>query len=460
MNPLPGLAKPSPSPPPPSSPSGPDAGLYLQAYTDTRSIGRKALWTLAAGLGGFFVWAAVAPLNEGIPTQATVAIDTKRKSVQHLTGGLIKEVLVREGDRVEAGQVLFRLDESGNRANFESIRQRYLGLSAMKTRLLAEQAGSDRLAFEPDVQAAAAQDPFVLQQTLHQRQLFETRQQALTTDLQGLQEALEGQRSQLASVNDMQTHRRQQLVLLKEELQNITTLVREGFAPRNRQLELERVLAELQANLAELQGSAQRTRRAMSELELRMRARRLEHRRDIETQLAELARELKADGEKYAAQQSDLERTVVRAPASGQVVGLAVQTQGAVVQPGQRLLDVVPADQQLLLEARIPPHLIDKISAGLPADIRFNAFAQSPQLVLQGKVLSVSADLLTDPATPQSPYFLTRLEVTPEGMQQLGGRRMQAGMPAEVVILTGERSMLTYLLHPLTRRLARSTKEE
>jgi protease secretion system membrane fusion protein len=123
-------------------------------------------------------------------------------------------------------------------------------------------------------------------------------------------------------------------------------------------------------------------------------------------------------------------------------------------------MDVVPEQQSLVLETHIAPHLIDKVHAGLSADVRFNSFAHSPQLVVQGKVLSVSGDLLTDPQNPQMPYFLARLEVTPEGMKVLGNRQMQPGMPAEVVIKTGERSVLTYLMHPLTKRLAGAMKEE
>jgi protease secretion system membrane fusion protein len=142
-------------------------------------------------------------------------------------------------------------------------------------------------------------------------------------------------------------------------------------------------------------------------------------------------------------------------------VGLAVQTVGGVIQPGQKIMDVVPGDEPLLLEARVPPHLIDKVHAGLEADIRFSAFAHSPQLVVAGKVVSISADLLTEqgPAGPVT-YYLARVAVTQAGLKALGKHQMQAGMPAEVVIKTGERTLLTYLLHPLTKRLAASMKEE
>ena len=185
-----------------------------------------------------------------------------------------------------------------------------------------------------------------------------------------------------------------------------------------------------------------------------------EFRRDAETQLSEVSAEAAGLADQIRALQFEVDHGAIRAPVAGQVVGLAVQTVGGVVQPGQKLMDVVPVDQALLLEAHVAPNLIDKVHAGLPVDIRFSAFAHSPQLVVQGKVVSVSGDLLSDPQNPQISYYLARVGVTPEGVKTLGARQMQPGMPAEIIIKTGERSMLTYLLHPLTKRLAASMKEE
>ena len=147
------------------------------------------------------------------------------------------------------------------------------------------------------------------------------------------------------------------------------------------------------------------------------------------------------------------------APVAGQVVGLAVQTVGAVVQPGQQIMSIVPPGEPLVLEARVAPHLIDRVHAGLAADVRFASFAHSPQLVVQGEVSSVSGDLLTDTQTNVS-YYLARIKLTPEGMKELGSRQLQPGMPAEVVIKTGGRSLLTYLAAPLFKRMAGSMKEE
>ena len=434
--------------------------VALRAASDTRGIARKGLLVLALGLGGFCLWAAVAPLDEGVPTAGTVVIDTKRKAVQHLVGGIVDEVLVREGQMVEKDQVLMRLDDAVSRANFESIRQRYLGLSAMQVRLLAEQAGAKTLKFGEDLVSAAAADPFMAAQITNQRQLFQSRRQALAADLAEMDAAMESVVTQRDAAKTMLKQRESQLASLQEELRSLRGLVKDGYAPRNRLLELERTLADVMANKANLDGNILNAVSSTKQLRQRKLARQSEYRKEVETQLADVSREVQADAEKFKVQVADLKRVAIRSPAAGQVVGLAVQTVGAVVQSGQKLMDIVPEQQTLMVEARIAPHLIDKVHSGLVADIRFNTFAHSPQLVVPGEVVSVSGDLLADQGAQSMPYFLARLQVTPEGMKKLGSRQMQAGMPAEVVIKTGSRTMLTYLLSPLLKRMATSLKEE
>jgi protease secretion system membrane fusion protein len=430
-----------------------------RASSDTRAVARTGLLVLTLGFGGFLLWAGLAPLDEGVPTMGMVTLDSKRKTVQHLSGGIVKEVLVQEGQQVKEGQPLLRLDGAVAKANFESVRQRYLGYRAMQSRLFAEQAGRDTIDFHPDVKAAMG-DPLIQQQMSTQQQLIQARRAALAADLQGVEESIQGLKEQLGSYQNILVQRRSQLALLSEELTNTRGMVKEGYAPRNRQLELERMVAESNAAIADLTGNSMRVARQVAELGQRSVARRQEYRKEIESQLADVTREVQSDAEKYVAVTADLVRMEIKAPASGQVVGLSVQTVGAVLQPGQKLLDVVPDQQTLLLEAHIPPHLIDKVQTGLMADIRFNSFAHSPQLVVDGKVMSVSGDLLSDPQQPQYSYYLARVQVTPAGMKTLGARQMQPGMPAEIVIKTGERSLLTYLMHPLTKRMAASMKEE
>ncbi len=427
-------------------------------HSDLGRAGRIGLWALGVGFGGFLLWAALAPLDEGVPSQGQVAIDTKRKTVQHLSGGIIKEVLVGEGEQVKEGQLLIRLDDAAAKANFESVRQRYLGMRAMQGRLLAEQAGQDVITFHPDLVAAAG-DPLIKQQMMNQEQLRQSRKAALRADLQGIEESIQGQQGLSQAYEGMMVSRRNQFSLLNEELSHTRGLVKEGYVPRNRQLELERQVSESSAAIAELQGNTIRAQRTMAELRQRSIARQQEYRKEVESQLADVTREALSDSGKFLALQDELARTEIRSPASGQVVALATQTVGGVIGPGQKLLDVVPANESLLLETRVLPHLIDRVHADMPVDVRFSSFAHSPQLVVQGKLVSVSADLLTDPQNGMT-YYLARVVVTPEGLKKLGKRQMQPGMPVEVVLRTGERSLLTYLLHPLTKSIAASMNEE
>lgn len=429
-----------------------------RASSDTRAVGRKGLIILALGFGGFLLWAGLAPLDEGVPTQGTVALDTKRKTVQHLSGGIVKEVMVKEGQQVKEGEPMLRLDRAVAEANYEAVRQRYLGFRAMQSRLFAEQAGKDMIDFHPDVKAAMS-DPLIKQQVNTQQQLIQARRSALAADLQGLEEGMQGQKEVWGAYQNILVQRRSQLALLTEELNNTRGMVKEGYAPRNRQLELERMVAESNASIADLTGNSLRITRQIAELTQRSTARRQEYRKEIESQLADITREVQSDAQKFVAVAADLNRMEIKAPANGQVVGLTVQTVGAVLQPGQKLLDIVPDNKTLLLEASIPPHLIDKVKTGLAADIRFNTFPNSPQLVVEGKVMSISGDLLSDPQQPQLAYYLARVEVTPAGMKTLGQRQMQPGMPAEIVVKTGARSLLTYLMHPLLKRMAASMKE-
>ncbi len=437
-------------------------GAQLTTMLETENTKRPArigLWALLLGFAGFLLWAALAPLDEGVPSQGSVSIDTKRKTVQHLTGGIVKAVLVREGQMVKEGDVVVKLDDGTARAIYEETRQRYLALRAMQGRLLAEQTGQARIEFHPDLKAALT-DPLISQQMQTQEQLLLARRSALRADLQGIEENIQGQQALLQAYTGMLANRRSQLASLTEELNNTRELVKEGYAPRNRQLELERMVAESNSAIGELVGNISRVTRGIAEMRQRALSRQQEYRKDVESNMAEVTRAVQSDAQRFVALKEDLARTEIRAPVSGQVVGLNVQTVGGVVPPGQKLMDVVPQDQSLLLEARIAPNLIDKVHVGQSTDIRFSSFANSPQLVVEGKLVSVSGDLLTDPQNPQFAYYLARISVTPAGMKTLGARQLQPGMPAEVIIKTGERSVLTYLLHPLTKRLAASMKEE
>lgn len=433
-----------------------DAELALP--TDTARPARLGMWVLGLGFGGFLLWAALAPLDEGVPTAGMVAIDTKRKAVQHLSGGIVSEVFVKEGQFVRDGDPLLRIDNAVAVATYESVRQHYLTLRAMEGRLMAEQDNQPTITFHPDLQQAAV-DPLIRQTMSNQQSLFQSRRSALQAEVDAIREGIQGQEAAIRGYEGMLAARKAQLDFLQEELKGLRDLVQEGYAPRNKQLELQRMAAESAGSIADLHGNIQRARRLIAEMKLRAVQRTQEYRKEVDTQLADIRREVQADADKLKAAGNELARTTIRAPAEGQVVGLVAQTVGGVIAPGQKLMDIVPQNETLLLETRVPPHMIDRVQPGKEADVRFSSFAHSPALVVRGRVDSVSSDLITEPQTNVS-YYLARISLTPEGMKELGKRQMQAGMPAEVVIKTGERTMLTYLLHPLLKRMAASMKEE
>lgn len=440
------------------APSGPALDGELVLPTDTAQPVRLGMWVLGLGFGGFLLWAALAPLDQGVPTVGRVAIDTKSKTVQHLTGGIVSQVFVKEGQFVREGEPLLTIDSALARANHEGIRQKYLGLRAMEGRLVAEQEKRDSIDFHPDL-LKSADDAWVRQAMDNQQSLFRSRRSALQAEVDALREAMQGDEASIQGFEGMLSARRLQLELLRDELQGIRGLVEEGYAPRNRQLELERMAAEVGSSIAQVQGDLMRARRSIAEMKLRIVQRSEEYRKEVDTHLADVRREVQADGERVRAAADELARTTVRSPAEGQVVGLSAQTVGGVIGPGQKLMDIVPRNEALLLEARVPPHMIDRVQPGRDADVRFSSFANAPALVARGRVDSVSSDLIVEPQT-QASYYLARVSLTADGMKELGDRQMQAGMPAEVVIRTGERTMLTYLLHPLLKRMSSAMKEE
>ena len=428
----------------------------LLHFSDTRAPARLGLWVLGISFGGFLLWVGVAPLDEGVPTQGMVTLDTKRKAVQHPQGGIVNEVLVKEGQFVKKDEPLLRLDNATVKANFEAVRHQYLTLRATEGRLAAEQSGATKISFHPDL--LGKDDPLIKQTIDNQQQLFQSRRQANAADLQAIEESIRGQQASIQGYEGVLKNRNAQQEFIQVDLKGMRDLVKEGYAPRNKLFEMERMAAESMGSIAELQGNIMRSRAAIAEMRMRAIQRTQEYRKEVDTQLIDVRREVQADAEKNKAVSEEMGRTVIRAPTEGQVVGLAVQTVGGVIGSGQRLMDIVPSHEALLLETRISPNMIDRVHPGLEADVRFSSFAHSPSLVVQGKVESVSSDLILEPQ--QAPYYLARVSVTPQGVKELGGRQLQAGMPAEVVIKTGERTVLTYLLHPLMKRMAASMKEE
>ena len=414
---------------------------------DTSWSIRIGMLILLFGFGGFMLWATLAPLDEGVPAPGTVVVDGNRKTIQHLSGGVVRELHVKEARQVKTGDILLKLDDTIARANYDAALQTHYSMMAMEARLMAEQTQVGQVRF-PEALTNVTEAPE--QAKIHmavQQGLFVARRAAYQSEIAVLEETAIAQQQLAKGLEEQITYLREQLVGMRD-------LAREGFLPRNRQLDVERQFAELQSNAA-------RARSAVLGAKLNIIQKRNDYRKEVDTQLAEVKRDMANAAERMRATREELERTVVTSPADGSVTGLMVFTVGGVVTPGQKLMDIIPSGDGMILEIQIPSHLIDRLHAGMPADITFQSFVNLPSLVVGGKLISVSADIIADPRQNPNipPYFLGRVAVTPEGMKTLGKHQMQPGMPASVVVKTGSRSLMDYLLKPLKQRIASSLTE-
>jgi protease secretion system membrane fusion protein len=425
---------------------------------DTRTPVRLGLWVLIVGFGLFLVWAAWAPLGEGVPAPALVSVDNRRTTIQHLQGGVIKAVPVRDGQQVRRGDLLVELDDAQVRAQVESVRQTYLAQRALEGRLLAEMAGAQTISFHPDLLRST--DPLAAQHMAVQARLHQARSAAHAAEMAAMRQAVSGLQVQMQGAQERLVERRDQQALQQRQTQAVRRLADEGFAPRNQALQLEQSQADIRGDIAGLRSELSRLQSSAAEGRQRLLAMESTYLRETSEQLAAVRAEVQANQELMQAKQEELGRMEIRSPTDGQVIGLAVKNPGGVVQPGQPLMDILPLDEPLVLEVKIPPQAIDAIKVGDAVEVRFSAFAATPHLVVMGKLTSLSGDVVTE-QTAQGPisHYNARAQLTPEGMAALGGRSMQPGMNAEVLVLTGERSMLDYLLGPLLRRVSTALTE-
>ncbi len=425
-----------------------------------KNLYRLTRYILGFGLGGFILFSVFVPLDEGVPTQGTVVIDTKRKTIQHINGGIVKEVFVKEGQSVKQNELLMRLGSGTVKANYESIRQQYFSLKALEARLIAEQSGSKIIKFDSKLVDAVKEDGKLQSQITIQNQLLKARSASLNAALGILKETSLGYESLVNSSSQVVINKMAQLNSLEREINGIRELTSQGFLPINKLQEAERNIAEIKSQIAENTSNQIRAKQSILEFKQRELSTLSEYQKEVEQQLSQLRPDLRAISEKFKAVSEDLEGVEIKSPVDGQVVGLSIQTIGSVVQPAQKIMDIVPSQEELVLEAKIPPNLVDRIQINDQVNVRFTGFSDTPQLVVSGVLTSISADTISEPNSSSPPYYLARIKVTPDGIKKLDGRKMHPGMMVEVVIKTGSRTLLTYILHPLIKRVAASMKEQ
>jgi protease secretion system membrane fusion protein len=432
----------------------------IEVNTDARAFSRVGWLIVLLGVGGFLVWALLAPLDKGVPMMGTVAKESNRQTVQHQTGGTIQQILVRDGDVVKAGQVLVRMNPVVAQSAVEMTDSQYISALAIESRLMAERDGAKSIKFPAELESRRG-EPRVAEAMSLQSQLLSSRQGALQNELASVDENIAGLKLQIKGLQESRDSKKEQMGMLKEQLGGMRDLAKEGYVARNRLLDLERTYAQLSGALSEDIGNIGRSQRQVTELTLRRAQRIQDYQKEVRTTLTDVQREAESQGARLHAQKFELSNVEVKAPAGGTVVGLNVFTPGGVVPPGFKMMDVVPSDDPLVVEGQLPVHLIDRVHAGLKTEIIFSAFNANKTPHIPGVVEQVAADRTVDERTGQ-PYYKVRVKVTPAGAKIVAEHHLniRSGMPAELFVKTGERTMMNYLLKPVMDRAKSALSEE
>jgi protease secretion system membrane fusion protein len=430
----------------------------LTVNTDAGAYSKLGWLTVLLGIGGFLVWAVTAPLDKGVPLQGTVAAAGNRKAVQHQAGGTVSKILVKDGDTVKAGQVLVRMNDVATGSALEMTRAQYYSASASEARLIAERDGKSVMAFPPALEAVKA-DPRVATNVALQEQLLSSRRMALENELAGLDANISGLKLQNAGILASRDSKKLQMSLLKEQLDNTRDLVRDGYVARSKQLELERGYAQISGALAEDIGNLGRGERQVIELGLRRTQRQQEYQKEVRSQLTDIQKETAALRSRLVAQEYDMNNVEVRAPVDGVVLNTAVFTEGGVVGPGFRMMDVIPSDEAMVVEGQLPVNLVDRVHPGLKAELIFSAFNANKTPHIPGEIIEVAADRTVDERTGAA-YYKVKAKVAPQGVKMMAHLQVRAGMPVEMFVKTGERTMMSYLLKPVFDRSKMALTEE
>jgi HlyD family type I secretion membrane fusion protein len=412
----------------------------------------------ALAVGGFGSWAALAPLSSASIAPGIVVVEGSRKTVQHLEGGIVKEILVAEGSTVEAGQVLVRMDGTRPRALYDLLRSEYSAALAIEGRLLAERDDSDNITFSSEVLALTV-DPEVMALIVGERRLFETRRARLNGQTDILRQRIVQFEEEIKGLEAQRISKTRQKALIEEELEAVQRLYEQGYEKKPRVLALRRAHARLHGERGEHIADISRVKQGIGEAELRIIDLQNGLQREVATELQDVRTRIAELKDRIRAQEDVLRRLDVRAPQAGVVMGLKVHTTDGVIMPGMPILDIVPSKEHLIIDAHVNPEDIDVVRAGLTAQVRLTAYKRRSTPTVDGRVTQVSADRFVD-TNSGSAYYLARIELDPLSLAALDDVRLYPGMPAEVMIETGKRTALDYIISPIANGIQRAFREQ
>jgi HlyD family secretion protein len=413
---------------------------------------------IAVFIGGFGAWAALAPLQSAAIAHGEVIVEGYRRTVDHLEGGIVKEILVTDGRRVETGTPLIRLDDTQAKANMQLLQKRWQDNSALAARLKAEQSEAAAIAFPPWLLEEAKTDENAASVIETQQTIFQSRADTIASQISMLdrrtaqfQEEIIGLHAEIDAID-------QEMVHIRAELGDVNALVEQGLARRERLYSLQRQMAVTLGRRGRNIADIARANQSISENKLRIEAIKTEARETAIRELRDVQVELADISERMLAARDVLQRTTITAPTAGIVLNSTVHTSGAVVRPGEPLMEIVPNNEQLVIQARLDPIDIDVVKAQLPARVRLTALSARTTPELEAWVERVSADRLVDEKTG-AVYYEARVRLLQDEVKRLDGKELFPGMPVEVMIATGDTTLLEYLVQPITDLMRRGFTE-
>ena len=413
---------------------------------------------LAVAIGGFGGWAAFAELSSAVVSSGTVKVLSNRKTVQTLQGGIVEEILVRNGDRVRKGDVIVRMDKTRAAAQVGILRGNFDAARAVLARLIAERDGEEFIQFPEDM-VARRDDPTVFDILNGQKKLARARREGLDGETNILIEQIGQLHEEIAGLESQAAAKRDQIDLIHDELKGLQELFDKGHAPRTRLLALQREASSLKGEEGEFKAATARTKGRISELRLQIVQLRKSFGQEVLAELRDREQEVRDLQERIGASEFDLAQMNLKATEDGIIVGMGTHTVGGVLQPGETLMEIVPGDDKLIVEVEILPQDIDAVQIGQVSDIQFTAFSQRTTPKMMGHVVYVSADRITEQETGKA-YFTARVEIAEEERGKLEGLTLLPGMPADVMIQTGSRTPLDYLTKPITDSMRKAWREE
>ena len=406
---------------------------------------------LAGGVGGL---AATTELSGAVIAPGSLVVDSNVKKVQHPTGGVVGELRARDGDKVKAGDIVVRLDETITQANLAIVVKSLNELQSRLARLEAERDNVDTVVFPAELLARAG-DPELARSMTGERNLFEFRKSARAGQKAQLRERIAQLKEEIQGLTGQVAAKKRETELIGQELEGVRDLWRKNLVQIQRVTALERDAARLEGERGQLIASTAQAKGKISEIELQI----LQIDQDLRSEVAKDLREVQGKiaelVERKVAAEDQLKRIDIRAPQNGMVHQSTVHTVGGVITPGEAIMLIVPEADALTVEAKLAPQDIDQVRVGQTAALRFSAFNQRTTPELDGVVSRVSADLTTDQRTGAA-YYVVRITLSERELARLEGLRLVPGMPVEAFIRTGERTVLSYVMKPFTDQITRS----